>query len=715
MGYCISVATRLLRLIHGAVSALDHGTTCVARMPGGHTDADGDPARFGEIGLCDPCPQPLGQHASLFQTGLGGQHQEFLAPPAPQLITLAQLTTNRLCKAAQHLVAHIMAMRVIDLLEVVHVEQQQGAGPVMTGRQAELRIDRLFYAIAVPGLGQRISVGQPFQSFVGLQQPRVQFTDLVRGNGHRQVLAQVHGRAPLDATPARTLTADFFQPAFEGTTRQLLQSTLLIRHRKTGRVAAPEALPNFFCPEQQQPAGHTLLDPQLHCQQAGKPLGQPQPRKSTVPQLGRLPGHAARIVLAQPAGHRLQPTQPRHVAHRRDCRQVPIYQRYPAATKQVEPVASMALQQFFRRAQLATGFRQQIATVQHLLQVTRILAGAQQKHALTRHLNQGMNRITHHRREWMGLQAMAGKQTPERAITLNGHRQGCRHAHVLHVGPVLWRYCPQGAARQIQRRFRSRLHGYRRGSNIRNAADGIEVVQAPQRRGHVRRRKVMTKKAVHVLGCRLRDHAAMPVRVELVDHHTVVTGQFASAPDQRIQQLRYGAGLGNPCQPPVHHGQQTPTALPDQWFELDHDPVIGTPGHHEEAAAVTTHRAIGSQRAGKPIEAGHAIAQAPQQRHPQHPPGPHRKRLGASQSQHGFTIGRKVQDAGEIRIQDQQTAERLNGFGDMHRYPLALLAGCGPFDLGMRLQMLYSAPGGGARSLAAQGPPAPSVYARMKA
>ncbi|ALE74015.1 hypothetical protein FRP1_15095 [Pseudonocardia sp. EC080625-04] len=64
----------------------------------------------------------------------GQQHDELLAPEAAHQVVVAQLLLQHPGHGGQHLVAVEVAVRVVDLLEVVEIEDQQGGlAPFLLG------------------------------------------------------------------------------------------------------------------------------------------------------------------------------------------------------------------------------------------------------------------------------------------------------------------------------------------------------------------------------------------------------------------------------------------------------------------------------------------------------------------------------------------------------------------------------------------------------
>ena len=127
------------RGIGGADHRLHGGA---ALRPGGDADRDGDPWQGAVLAV----PHGPHQAAELFgpgqRIGLGAvrhQHQQFLAAIAAGDIHAAQLGHQQRAHLAQHRIAGGMAVAVVDQLEMVEVDQQDGdrrAAPLRMGDQA---------------------------------------------------------------------------------------------------------------------------------------------------------------------------------------------------------------------------------------------------------------------------------------------------------------------------------------------------------------------------------------------------------------------------------------------------------------------------------------------------------------------------------------------------------------------------------------------------
>ncbi len=120
--------------------------------PDGLADALADPAQRGVVG------------------DVGHEHRELLAAPARRDAAGAEGALDALCDAREHDVADGMAVRVVDGLEAVDVEQQHGRRAAGVGGAAQLGHQLLGEVAAVREAGQRVRA----RADVGLPASRLQ-------------------------------------------------------------------------------------------------------------------------------------------------------------------------------------------------------------------------------------------------------------------------------------------------------------------------------------------------------------------------------------------------------------------------------------------------------------------------------------------------------------------------------------------------------------
>src|SRR3954453_5443270 len=86
----------------------------------------------------DPLTDALGEMLSAFLAGLGQHHDELLAAVSGHLVDLAYLFPDPVRHLHEHCVAHLVTVRVVDLLEPVEVEHQKRQRPAEAGGTVDL-------------------------------------------------------------------------------------------------------------------------------------------------------------------------------------------------------------------------------------------------------------------------------------------------------------------------------------------------------------------------------------------------------------------------------------------------------------------------------------------------------------------------------------------------------------------------------------------------
>lgn len=109
-------------------------------------------------GIGQPADFLFDQLAAAFQAA--EQYHELIATQARHGVFQAHTGFQPRCDDLQHRVAHRVAQRVVDVLEVVEVEEQQGAAKVVAPEQGDLLAQAVHQQGAVGQVGQRVVVGQ---------------------------------------------------------------------------------------------------------------------------------------------------------------------------------------------------------------------------------------------------------------------------------------------------------------------------------------------------------------------------------------------------------------------------------------------------------------------------------------------------------------------------------------------------------------------------
>ena len=103
----------------------------------------------------------LGHHGGVF--GLLNPHQqqdELVAPQAGHGVLVAHLAPQAVGGLLQQLVARRVAQAVVDVLEVVQVQEQEGQALLFAGRRGDGHIQAVVEQAAVGQAGKRIVIGQ---------------------------------------------------------------------------------------------------------------------------------------------------------------------------------------------------------------------------------------------------------------------------------------------------------------------------------------------------------------------------------------------------------------------------------------------------------------------------------------------------------------------------------------------------------------------------
>ncbi len=104
----------------------------------------------------DDLPGDLAQFAAVVD--VGQQHLELVAAQPSDFAASRHRALQPLGDMAKQLVASSMAKRVVDLLEPVEIEHDQGAGTLGTAEARQRRIDPLRHAVAIGQPGERIEL-----------------------------------------------------------------------------------------------------------------------------------------------------------------------------------------------------------------------------------------------------------------------------------------------------------------------------------------------------------------------------------------------------------------------------------------------------------------------------------------------------------------------------------------------------------------------------
>jgi hypothetical protein len=119
------------------------------------------------------------------------EHQELLAAPAPHHVVHPHRGGQQRGHLLQHRVARLVAVPVVDLLEVVDVHQQHRDREGVPARRAEDDVQRLIEVTAVVQAGEVVGPRHPVELLGAAPQLGAQDRDLHRSRHARQQLGRV--------------------------------------------------------------------------------------------------------------------------------------------------------------------------------------------------------------------------------------------------------------------------------------------------------------------------------------------------------------------------------------------------------------------------------------------------------------------------------------------------------------------------------------------
>jgi len=109
-------------------------------------------------------------------------HQDdgkFVAPQASDKIIRAQLFVETTADHAQHLVAYFMALRIVDVLEAVKIDEQQRNLAFFALRTRQRMTQKILEIRTIRQPRERIVIGQPVEAHFGI-------ATLSQRGGHKQ-------------------------------------------------------------------------------------------------------------------------------------------------------------------------------------------------------------------------------------------------------------------------------------------------------------------------------------------------------------------------------------------------------------------------------------------------------------------------------------------------------------------------------------------------
>jgi hypothetical protein len=121
-----------------------------------------------EAHLRDRAGNAVGQHAQHLVGDVRDQDREFVSAQAREYLIAAHLPADLAGHPDQHRVAGAVAEGIVDVLEIVQVEEQQGDARIVALGVRDHARKLLVEPVAVIEAGQRIALGQVDQLVRGL-------------------------------------------------------------------------------------------------------------------------------------------------------------------------------------------------------------------------------------------------------------------------------------------------------------------------------------------------------------------------------------------------------------------------------------------------------------------------------------------------------------------------------------------------------------------
>lgn len=109
------------------------------------------------------CSQAFGQFRGRYQGGFWQEHGKLFTPDAAQCVYPTQATLQHAYQVLEHQVPHVMTVGVVDQLEVVYVQHDEGGGVARALGALKFSLQLLHEGAAVFRPCQRIAVSQLMQ------------------------------------------------------------------------------------------------------------------------------------------------------------------------------------------------------------------------------------------------------------------------------------------------------------------------------------------------------------------------------------------------------------------------------------------------------------------------------------------------------------------------------------------------------------------------
>ena len=160
----MAVAAPALGLMHGIVRRTDEAVRgqAMIRIEGDAYAGREPHPLLPYVGrIVEPVLQPLDQlHQILGLPDVGKQHQELVCTEPGGEIPRAQAVADALCQQLEQQIPGAVSQVVVDQLEAVEIDEQQGEGLLVQAGRLYLQIEPLLQQVAVAKIGEGVVIGE---------------------------------------------------------------------------------------------------------------------------------------------------------------------------------------------------------------------------------------------------------------------------------------------------------------------------------------------------------------------------------------------------------------------------------------------------------------------------------------------------------------------------------------------------------------------------
>ena len=114
----------------------------------------------------DPCSYPLSRIDDALSIVDEENHDEFVSSPSEDEVDVPGGVLNALAGSRQDLVTELVTTRIVDLIEIVQITEEECEPPLLASRSGNLLLDTFVEVSAVIEVGERISYGEVLQGLL---------------------------------------------------------------------------------------------------------------------------------------------------------------------------------------------------------------------------------------------------------------------------------------------------------------------------------------------------------------------------------------------------------------------------------------------------------------------------------------------------------------------------------------------------------------------